>query len=77
MDQLIYSIAQGEPGDDFYIIVDGSATVTQYRAEGEDSQEVSKPTTQILQSQKNWQKYQKTHKLCVPCFKKLLWFVVR
>lgn len=33
-------VKQGEPGDDFYIIVDGSATVTQYRAEGEDSQEV-------------------------------------
>ena len=31
---------QGEPGDDFYIIVDGSATVTQFRAEGEESQEV-------------------------------------
>jgi len=33
-------VKQGEPGDDFYIIVDGSATVTQYRAEGEESQEV-------------------------------------
>ena len=72
MDQLICSFAQGEPGDDFYIIVDGSATVTQYRAEGEDSQEVSTPNTQILQSQKNGQKYQKTQKLCVPCFQKLL-----
>ena len=33
-------VKQGEPGDDFYIIVEGSATVTQYRTEGEDSQEV-------------------------------------
>merc|ERR1711963_596665 len=33
-------VKQGEPGDDFYIIVDGSATVTQFRAEGEESQEV-------------------------------------
>merc|ERR1719270_3307182 len=33
-------VKQGEPGDDFYIIVDGSATVTQFRNEGEDSQEV-------------------------------------
>ena len=38
---FIYNIRdQGEPGDDFYIIVDGSATVTQFRAEGEESQEV-------------------------------------
>ena len=38
---FIYNIHdQGEPGDDFYIIVDGSATVTQFRAEGEESQEV-------------------------------------
>ena len=35
-------VKQGEPGDDFYIIVDGSATVTQFRAEGEESQEVGK-----------------------------------
>ena len=36
----LYNIRdQGEPGDDFYIIVDGSATVTQFRAEGEESQE--------------------------------------
>merc|ERR1711872_72528 len=33
-------VKQGEPGDDFYIIVDGSASVTQFRAEGEESQEV-------------------------------------
>merc|ERR1711990_244244 len=33
-------VKQGGPGDDFYIIVDGSATVTQFRAEGEESQEV-------------------------------------
>ena len=35
-------VKQGEPGDDFYIIVDGSATVTQFRAEGEESQEVGR-----------------------------------
>lgn len=33
-------VRQGEPGDDFYIIVEGTASVTQYRAEGEDSHEV-------------------------------------
>merc|ERR1712106_997929 len=33
-------VKQGEPGDDFYIIVDGSASVTQFRTEGEESQEV-------------------------------------
>jgi len=33
-------VKQGEPGDDFYIIVDGSASVTQFRTEGEASQEV-------------------------------------
>jgi len=33
-------VKQGEPGDDFYIIVDGSACVTQYRTEGEESCEV-------------------------------------
>merc|ERR1712168_1589743 len=33
-------VKQGEPGDDFFIIVDGSARVTQYRKEGEASQEV-------------------------------------
>jgi len=33
-------VKQGEPGDDFYIIVDGTATVTQFRQEGEESHEV-------------------------------------
>ncbi|XP_023320378.1 cAMP-dependent protein kinase type I regulatory subunit isoform X2 [Eurytemora carolleeae] len=33
-------VKQGEPGDDFYIIADGNAVVTQYRTEGEDSHEV-------------------------------------
>merc|ERR1712106_649751 len=33
-------VKQGEPGDDFFIIVQGSASVTQFRSEGEDSQEV-------------------------------------
>merc|ERR1711874_162390 len=33
-------VRQGQPGDDFYIIVDGNASVTQFRNEGEDSQEV-------------------------------------
>lgn len=33
-------VKQGEPGDDFFIIVDGTAKVTQYRTEGEDSHEV-------------------------------------
>ena len=37
---VVTVVVQGEPGDDFYIIVDGSATVTQFRAEGEESQEV-------------------------------------
>merc|ERR1719410_2652919 len=32
-------VKQGQPGDDFYIIVSGSATVTQYRAEGGESEE--------------------------------------
>merc|ERR1712156_1014691 len=31
-------VKQGEPGDDFFIIVDGNASVTQFRQEGEDSQ---------------------------------------
>merc|ERR1719493_228447 len=35
-------VKQGEPGDDFYIIVDGSASVTQFRAEGEESVEVGR-----------------------------------
>merc|ERR1711990_1148275 len=33
-------VRQGQPGDDFYIIVSGNASVTQFRNEGEDSQEV-------------------------------------
>jgi len=33
-------VKQGEPGDDFFIIADGTASVTQYRTEGEDSVEV-------------------------------------
>merc|ERR1711872_669197 len=33
-------VTQGESGNDFFIIVDGSASVTQFRNEGEDSQEV-------------------------------------
>lgn len=35
-------VQQGEPGNDFYIIVDGSATVTQYRNEGEEPVEVGR-----------------------------------
>ena len=33
-------VRQGEGGDDFFIIVEGEAVVTQYRQEGEESQEV-------------------------------------
>merc|ERR1719208_555209 len=33
-------VKQGEPGDDFFIIVDGNASVTQFRNEGEEGQEV-------------------------------------
>ena len=33
-------VRQGEPGDDFFIIVDGNASVTQFRNEGEQGQEV-------------------------------------
>ena len=33
-------VSQGEPGDDFFIIVDGNASVTQFRNEGEEGQEV-------------------------------------
>jgi len=33
-------VKQGEPGDDFYIIVEGTASVTQFKAEGEESVEV-------------------------------------
>ncbi|XP_033121486.1 cAMP-dependent protein kinase regulatory subunit-like isoform X1 [Anneissia japonica] len=35
-------VTQGEPGDDFYIIVEGSAAVLQRRTDGEDFIEVSK-----------------------------------
>ena len=31
-------VRQGEPGDDFFIIVDGNASVTQFRNEGEEGQ---------------------------------------
>jgi len=33
-------VRQGEPGDDFYIIAEGTASVTQFRSEGEESVEV-------------------------------------
>jgi len=33
-------VRQGEPGDDFYIITEGTASVTQFRSEGEESVEV-------------------------------------
>jgi cAMP-dependent protein kinase regulator len=35
-------VTQGEPGNDFFIIVEGTAVVTQYRNEGEDSVEVGR-----------------------------------
>ncbi|XP_066155094.1 cAMP-dependent protein kinase type I regulatory subunit isoform X4 [Euwallacea fornicatus] len=35
-------VRQGEPGDDFYIIVEGSAVVKQKRAEGEEPREVGR-----------------------------------
>ncbi|CAG2062237.1 unnamed protein product, partial [Timema podura] len=35
-------VRQGEPGDDFYIIVDGTASVLQYRSEGEETMEVGR-----------------------------------
>lgn len=35
-------VRQGEPGDDFYIIVDGTAIVKQNRAEGEEPTEVGR-----------------------------------
>lgn len=35
-------VRQGEPGDDFYIIVEGSAQVKQKRAEGEEPREVGR-----------------------------------
>ena len=54
---------QGEPGDDFYIIVDGSATVTQYRAEGEDSQEVGSQA-----QQDNWPAVRAQTLFCIEAF---------
>lgn len=35
-------VRQGEPGDDFYIIVEGTALVLQYRAEGDKPVEVGR-----------------------------------
>jgi len=35
-------VTQGEPGNDFFIIADGTAVVTQFRNEGEDSVEVGR-----------------------------------
>eukprot|EP00095_Tigriopus_kingsejongensis_P006126 maker-scaffold98_size375582-snap-gene-2.30 protein:Tk06126 transcript:maker-scaffold98_size375582-snap-gene-2.30-mRNA-1 annotation:"camp-dependent protein kinase type i regulatory subunit isoform x2" len=35
-------VAQGEPGNDFFIIVEGTAVVTQFRNEGEESVEVGR-----------------------------------
>lgn len=35
-------VRQGEPGDDFYIIVEGTALVLQHRAEGEEPTEVGR-----------------------------------
>ena len=35
-------VRQGEPGDDFYIIVEGTASVKQNRAEGEEPTEVGR-----------------------------------
>ena len=35
-------VTQGEPGNDFFIIVEGTAVVTQYRNEGEDPIEVGR-----------------------------------
>ena len=35
-------VAQGEPGNDFFIIVEGTAVVTQYRNEGEEPVEVGR-----------------------------------
>lgn len=40
IDENAVVVKQGEPGNDFFIIVDGSAVVTQCRAEGEDPVEV-------------------------------------
>ena len=35
-------VTQGEPGNDFFIILEGTAVVTQFRNEGEDSVEVGR-----------------------------------
>uniref|UniRef100_A0A1B6CNM3 Cyclic nucleotide-binding domain-containing protein n=1 Tax=Clastoptera arizonana TaxID=38151 RepID=A0A1B6CNM3_9HEMI len=35
-------VRQGEPGDDFYIILDGTALVLQFRAEGDEPMEVGR-----------------------------------
>ena len=35
-------VTQGEPGNDFFIIVEGTAVVTQYRNEGEEPVEVGR-----------------------------------
>lgn len=35
-------VRQGEPGEDFYIIVEGTAVVLQQRSEGEDPTEVGR-----------------------------------
>lgn len=35
-------VTQGEPGNDFFIIVEGTAVVTQTRTEGEDPIEVGR-----------------------------------
>ena len=35
-------VSQGDQGNDFFIIVEGAAVVTQYRAEGEEPVEVGR-----------------------------------
>ena len=35
-------VRQGDPGEDFYIIVDGTAVVLQQRSEGEEPAEVGR-----------------------------------
>ena len=35
-------VTQGKPGNDFFIILEGTAVVTQFRNEGEDSVEVGR-----------------------------------
>ena len=35
-------VTQGEPGNDFFIIAEGTAVVTQYRNEGEEPVEVGR-----------------------------------